>query len=1243
MTWKESKALKLEQFVYAWRILLNRFALNGELLKASKQAFSLDEIPHALNEINTAIKSRSWQLFPSIKLISKKRIGAARAAWSDSEKVIYINENWFKTAGNNELISVLTEEFGHFLDNSVNSFDTYGDEGYAFSQILLSDFEHLESNYLSSLNNEYITITLNNGNTIKAEPSNFTGGGGDDTISGTSSSDYIDGKDGNDVINGEDGDDTLLGGAGNDTINGGRGNDLKIYNGNYDNYTITEIYYGIYSVTDNVGNNGIDTIKNVEKLQFSNQDFTINRFVEDDNNDGLVDDAAYYHLFNNSFPIPLKTAGGKSLSDSTHASWDVVNAVQDGSGFKILLKGTAAKQGKFQIRNANSEGVITTYSKWEMTSSALQLGWESTFNDINNDGIIGFPIIDADSDGLVDDANSYQIYDSGSSIDLTTPQGRSISGLSSPDWNITKVIADGSDWKVLFKGENGFDGMYKAWTADTTGKLHKGVFWSEWKSSRWMLEHGYSELFNLGLPPTELIELDIIQGTSVSDYYGGKVSLSSDGNRLAVSSRFSSNNGERSGQVSIYSWNELLSNWQLLGSPIVGESTGHQAGYSTAISANGERIAISSPFNNLNSNSSSFRRGQIRTYEWNGSSWTKTGEIYGQSKDDRAGYAIEYADNGNILAIGATANHNSNGRYSGNVRIFKWDNNSWQQMGTNIKGEAAGDFSGGAISLSKDGLTVAIGAYMNDGKGYSNAQPGHVRVYKFNGSSWVQTGQDIDGEKYGDFSGAYVDLSSDGQLLAISALINDGKGQNSGHVRVYKWDSSSDNWIQYGSDIDGFAADDYFGYSPKFLDDGNKLIVGAADSSVSNSSGSIRIYEWNGVDWSQLLGNINGIDEGDKFGRSLDVTNDGKRITIGAPGNDIGYVKTFRLLPVYSNEVKDINNDGLRDGLITKYQVVNGGTAKDIKNSHGKILSESTSQSWDIIKAVISGSGYKVLLKGTGSKDGKYQIWDLDSNGYANGFSGWKTASIALQLDWETIFGDFNDDGIIGFPIADANGDGLVDDANKYQIFNNGAAITLISHHGKTLSNPSNFNWDIVKAVSSESGYKIILRGTGNKDGKYQIRDTNSDGITTNHSKWETVDNALQLGWESIFGDLNGDEIIGFPIADANGDGLVDGTNKYQIFNNGSAISLTNHKGKTLSDSSNPNWDVIKAISSNSGYKIILRGTENKDGKYQVRDTNSNGLTTNYSKWETTYDALQLGWESIFGDINGDGFIGVNP
>ncbi|MDC1518985.1 HYR domain-containing protein [bacterium] len=47
-------------------------------------------------------------------------------------------------------------------------------------------------------------------------------------------------------------------------------------------------------------------------------------------------------------------------------------------------------------------------------------------------------------------------------------------------------------------------------------------------------------------------------------------------------------------------------------------------------------------------------------------------------------------------------------------------------MGSDIDGEAAGDYSGRSLSLSSDGSTVAIGAKFNDGNG---ADAGHVRVY----------------------------------------------------------------------------------------------------------------------------------------------------------------------------------------------------------------------------------------------------------------------------------------------------------------------------------------------------------------------------------------------------------------------------------------------------------------------------------------------------------------------------------
>ena len=68
-----------------------------------------------------------------------------------------------------------------------------------------------------------------------------------------------------------------------------------------------------------------------------------------------------------------------------------------------------------------------------------------------------------------------------------------------------------------------------------------------------------------------------------------------------------------------------------------------------------------------------------------------------------------------------------------------------------------------------------------------------------------QLGSDIDGEAGGDNSGISVSLSSDGSIVAIGAFYNGDGGNNSGHVRVYSYNSSNDSWSQLGSDIDGEA------------------------------------------------------------------------------------------------------------------------------------------------------------------------------------------------------------------------------------------------------------------------------------------------------------------------------------------------------------------------------------------------------------------------------------------------------
>ncbi|RMG81935.1 MAG: hypothetical protein D6707_03915, partial [Bacteroidetes bacterium] len=71
------------------------------------------------------------------------------------------------------------------------------------------------------------------------------------------------------------------------------------------------------------------------------------------------------------------------------------------------------------------------------------------------------------------------------------------------------------------------------------------------------------------------------------------------------------------------------------------------------------------------------------------------------------------------------------------------------QKGNDIEGMATDDSFGYSVSMP-DANTIAIGAPWNDGNG---TDAGHVRVYTWNGSNWVQKGTDINGEAANDLSG----------------------------------------------------------------------------------------------------------------------------------------------------------------------------------------------------------------------------------------------------------------------------------------------------------------------------------------------------------------------------------------------------------------------------------------------------------------------------------------------------------
>ena len=307
-----------------------------------------------------------------------------------------------------------------------------------------------------------------------------------------------------------------------------------------------------------------------------------------------------------------------------------------------------------------------------------------------------------------------------------------------------------------------------------------------------------------------------IDGEAANDYSGTSVSLSSDGTVVAIGAHLNDGNGSDSGHTRIYAWDG--SSWSQLGGDIDGEAANDWSGNSVSLSSDGTVVAIGALINDGNGSNS----GHTRIYAWDGSSWSQLGgDIDGEAAYDQSGHSVSLSSDGTAVAIGATKN-GGNGLYSGHTRIYAWDGSSWSQLGGDIDGEAANDWSGHSVSLSSDGTVVAIGAHLNDGNG-SNS--GHTRIYAWDGSSWSQLGGDIDGEAANDFSGFSVSLSSDGTVVAIGAHLNDGNGLYSGHTRIYAWDGSS--WSQLGGDIDGEAAYDNSGYSVSLSSDGTVVAIGA--------------------------------------------------------------------------------------------------------------------------------------------------------------------------------------------------------------------------------------------------------------------------------------------------------------------------------------------------------------------------------------------------------------------------------
>ena len=274
--------------------------------------------------------------------------------------------------------------------------------------------------------------------------------------------------------------------------------------------------------------------------------------------------------------------------------------------------------------------------------------------------------------------------------------------------------------------------------------------------------------------------------------------------------------------------------------------------------------------------------------------WVQLGsDIDGDMPFDGLGFSIALSSDGRVLAVGAPFREGA-GNSSGQVRCYEYSGNTWVQLGATLTGTAADGWFGYSLSLSADGMVLAVGVtqpLVVDVVGRSQ-----VRVLRWNGTAWDAFGSSIDSEVPGDNFGSSVALSVNGTVLALGASLNDGRaidaGQgiigdffsenrvvNTGHARVFVWNGV--NWAQRGSNLDGESLGDYFGDSVALSSDGSIVACGADQTNVTGS-GYVRVFRWSGTTWTQLGSTLRGSKDNDEFGESVSLSGNGTVLAIGA-------------------------------------------------------------------------------------------------------------------------------------------------------------------------------------------------------------------------------------------------------------------------------------------------------------------------------------------------------------------------
>lgn len=364
-----------------------------------------------------------------------------------------------------------------------------------------------------------------------------------------------------------------------------------------------------------------------------------------------------------------------------------------------------------------------------------------------------------------------------------------------------------------------------------------------------------------------------LDGSHSMGEFGQWLSLSGDGSTLGVSAtQFE----DEPAYIRMYRIQE--SNWTQ-----VGETLYQPTSSIVDLSFDGSRMIVATASTPPSS------PGQVQMYSWNGTTWTPLGEPIVGEGSAFAKYSCISGD-GSVVAVSDYQGSSPDGPVEevGHVFLFRFNEVSeeWVLLGQTIYGDAAGDRMGSWVSLSFDGSVVAAGATESSGSGY-------LRVYELSPDKlWIQRGSDLR-DAAGTHFGARTSLSYDGNVVAVGDDQFKTSSRRAGSVHVFAYDGVS--WSQRGDTIEGESLD-VLGFSVSVNEDGSIVAIGAPRVSVGSDQGYVRVIQWTQGSWVDLGSSVVAHQsQGSDFGYSVSISADGRTLAVGDP-RDAGTARVYEVV-----------------------------------------------------------------------------------------------------------------------------------------------------------------------------------------------------------------------------------------------------------------------------------------------------------------------------------------------------------